>query len=109
MSKTFVWNLNFFYFYQSLTTDNRRVADFHLHLSGPALPCVKFVRHLCKTHMVCLKNAFTDQYAKQGMIDPDMVTERAGFESLRLSSRPLDDFHSMIMEKGSHLQNPREI
>lgn len=61
MSKTFVWNLIFFYFYQSLTTDNRRVADFHLHLSGPALTCVKFVRHPCKRTWFAVKNAFTEQ------------------------------------------------
>lgn len=59
--------------------------------------------------MVCRKKCIYRAIAKQGMIDPDMVAERAGFESLRLSPQPLDDFHSMVMEKGSRLQNPREI
>lgn len=105
--KNFLMEFESFCIYQNLTTDDRRVAAFHLHLSGPALIWFNSLEIPVKRTWFALKNAFTEQYAKQGMFDPDMVAESAVFEALRLaSSQPLEDFHSKIMEKGSRLQKP---
>lgn len=105
--KNFLLEFESFCIYQNLTTDDRRVAAFHLHLSGPAVIWFNSLETPVKRTWFALRNAFTEQYAKQGMLDPDMVAESAVFESLRLSSsQPLEDFHSKIMEKGSRLQKP---
>lgn len=93
--KNFLMEFESFCLYQNLTTDDRRVAAFHLHLSGPALIWFNSLEIPVKRTWFALKNSFTEQYAKQGMFDPDMVAESAVFEALRLaSSQPLEDFHS---------------
>ena len=57
--------------YQNLYSDGRKV--FHLHLSGPALIWFNALELENKLTLFALKGAFTAQYAKHGMLNPDLV------------------------------------
>ena len=105
--KNFLLEFESFCTYQNLNSDDRKVAAFHLHLSGPALIWFNALEVETKLTWFALKGAFTAQYAMHGMFDPDLVAESAVFESLKLDdAQPLEDFHSKIMDKGCRLQKP---
>jgi hypothetical protein len=78
--KNFMLNFESLFIYQNLTSDDRKIAAYHLHLSGPALIWFNAMQTETKRTWVALKNAFTAQYAMQGMFDPDLVAESAVFE-----------------------------
>ena len=76
------------------------MAVFHLHVFGPALIWLNALEVENKLAWFALKGAFTAQYAKYGMFDPDLIAGSAVFENLRLDdAQPFEDFHSKSWKK----------
>ncbi len=79
----------------------RAVACFHLHIQGPALVWFNSLPDTNKLSWSTVRSAFLQEFCPPD--GPGLVAEEAIFSHLRLDSQPIEDYHSMIMEKGRRL------
>ena len=85
----------------------RKVAAFHIHLSGPALTWFHSLDSSVKQDWPSLMGAFTVQYLVRDHLDPTIMAESSAYHKLKLlPGQPLEDFHAQIMEKGKRLDKP---
>lgn len=85
----------------------RKIAASHLHLQGPALVWFGQLSEATKTSWTAVEADCKQVYSNRSPLDPAMVMESALFNALRLSpSQPLEDFYSIILEKGRKLGKP---
>lgn len=83
------------------------MAAFHLHLSGPALVWYSQLSDVTKLSCTSIEADFRNQYISLSALDPSLIMESALFDSLQLSAtQQLEDFHSLIWEKGHKLEKP---
>lgn len=82
----------------------RAVAAFHLHLQGPALTWFQNIPD--KSSWQVVKQAFLAEYCDLTKLnnDPRYISESAAFDHLSLNpTQPIEEFHSVIFDKGNLL------
>lgn len=85
----------------------RKIAAFHLHLQGPALVWFGQLSEFIRTSWRIVSSEFQRTYTSKSPLDPTLIMESAMFNSLCLSpTQPLEDFYSIILEKGRKLGKP---
>lgn len=84
----------------------KATAAFHLHLKGPALVWFNTLKLSDKASWYSLNNAFTKEYC-ENLQSPILIAEEAAFNNLKLMpSQPIEQYHSMILQKGNRLGKP---
>ena len=81
----------------------RAVAAFHLHLQGPALVWFNALPSTSKLSWPPIENLFRAEYCDT-LNSPALIAEEAAYNNLNLnSSQPIEEFHSVVLEKGRKL------
>ena len=94
-------------FHDLNSNESRKIAAFHLHLQGPALVWFGQLHDYIRKSWHAVEGAFHRTYTSKSPLDPTLIMESAMFDSLRLApSQPLEDFYSVILEKGRKLGKP---
>ena len=86
------------------TDPGRAVAAFHLHLQGPARTWFNNISD--RSSWDTVESHFQTEYCDLTKVcnDSRYISESAAFENLRLGpSQPIEEFHSVIFEKGNIL------
>lgn len=86
--------------------DVQIVAGFHLHLAGPALT---WFNQLSATTVLTwrrLRQAFEEQYlSTDPSLNPQIIADSELFNTTMLKEgQPIEDFHSILVQKGQRLQ-----
>ena len=90
--------------FNSIFDDARKVAAFHLHLTGPALIWFNSLKSTDKQAWLSVHQHYVKQYANLDVFDPALVAEAEIFENLTLlPHQQIEDFHSNVLEKGTKL------
>lgn len=85
----------------------RKIAAFHMHLIGPARVWFHALDSASKSSWTELEKAFREKYTVTDSLDPALLVESASFHRLKWHpGQPLEEYHSIILEKGLKLGKP---
>jgi hypothetical protein len=89
-----------------LANDARKVAAFHLHLTGPALTWFNALPAIQRDTWEHLELSFNAQYVLlNAQNNPALVAEAELFAHMKLApGQAIETFHSLVVEKGLRLQ-----
>jgi len=88
-------------------TPARKIAAFHIHLSGPALVWFYSLTAEAKLSWDTLECVFRQKYIIKDRLDPTIMTESTLFHKIKLlPNQLLEDYHSLILGKGNKLGKP---
>lgn len=84
--------------------DQRKIAAFYLHLTGPALPWFNALTSTSKVTWKTFLKVFKAKYVNLDWQSPTVLLETEVFENMRLApGQSIDDFHCQLVEKASML------
>ena len=87
--------------------DPKKIAAFHLHLKGPALTWFNTLSDRSKQSWRAIKVLFEEKFVNFNNTSSMAMMEGQIFNSLKLTpGQKLEDFHSLLVEKGHLLQKP---
>lgn len=85
----------------------RKIAAFHLHLTGPAVTWFNSLSSAHKTSWRHFVTIFKVKYVNLDWNNPTVLMENEVFENLKLSpGQSLEDFHCQLVEKAELLSKP---
>ena len=85
----------------------RKVAAFHLHLQGPALQWYNGLDPAVQSSWANLVATFKAQYVSLDWQSPTIMYESEAFQSMSLApSQSIEDYFSLLSEKGQLLKKP---
>jgi len=85
----------------------RKVAAFYLHLNGPAITWINALPDTQKDTWAHLRTAFMLKYGYDDPNNPVLVAEGELFNRMTLGNdQSLEDFHAVLLDRGSRLQKP---
>lgn len=85
----------------------RKIAAFHLHLTGPAIAWYNSLQDPQKQSWEVFSTSFKTNYVTLDWSNPTLLMENEVFENLRLSpGQALEDFHCQLVEKAQILAKP---
>ena len=88
--------------------DARKIAAFHLHLTGPCLIWYQNLSEIEKGSWETLKSLFNTKYVNLDIEhNPALFAESELFSKIQLApTQAIDAYHSVLLQKGKRLQKP---